>query len=98
MKFAPPFDQEVIDGWKHFTVRDEDKSGEFELHGEKFQAGCLYLLSIGEFLQLVEIGHYNHHTFGFSFREDMLFYYTQYFNGKKTKAYIHQITKYQEVI
>lgn len=93
MKFCPPFDRLVILDLKPFTVRDEDKSGEFELHGEQFISRCLYSLAIGEFLQLVEIGHYNHQKFGFYQKFEMLDYYTEYFKGKKTKAYIHQISR-----
>lgn len=93
MKFEPKFEDKILDGWKNFTVRGEDKSGEFEVRGEKFQSGCLYSISIGEFLELIDIGHYNHQTFGFSYRNDMFDYYAEYFNGKKTKAYIHQISR-----
>lgn len=93
LKFAPPFDQKVLSGWKKFTVRDEDKSGEFILHGKRYRSVCFDSLSVKRFLNLVKEGFFQEYFFGFDSTQDMLDYYVEYFSGKRTKAYIHQISE-----
>lgn len=92
IEFAPQHHQKILDRTKIRTVRNRDKSGEFNINGDRFKVEFEVVMTKQAFKSLFDSGFYTPEQFGFETASDMWDYYYGYL---KNLVYVHKISEVQ---
>lgn len=94
ISFAPHHHQKILDRTKIYTARKRDKSGEFTINGEQFEAVFEIALTMPAFCSLFDNRFYTPEQFGFAGLLEMWLEYEPYFTDDDI-VYVHKISEVQ---
>lgn len=94
LSFSPHHHQKILDRTKIRTARKRDKSGEFTINDERFEAVFEIALTMPAFCSLFDNGFYTPKQFGFVGLLEMWLEYEPYFTDDDM-VYVHKISEVQ---